>query len=146
VVPSRNILVNISHALDHFYFEEVHISHESLVFLAARTAFPDTKPLQNGRVLTCHVGETGQGGLNYIIELSNGSKSVVRKPANGWGGRFAEVDKEYLRSSIFTVQLIRNQTNVPVPEIYSYSTGMDNIIGAPHIVMSFISRHTVQLM
>ncbi|EHK99663.1 putative Altered inheritance of mitochondria protein 9, mitochondrial [Glarea lozoyensis 74030] len=74
----------------------------------------------------------------HIIEFDCGKKSIVRVPAHGWGNKFDQRHKDSLRSQVFTLQLIRSKTSIPVPEILDFSTESSNIIGAPYMVMSFL--------
>ncbi|EME46320.1 hypothetical protein DOTSEDRAFT_126816 [Dothistroma septosporum NZE10] len=77
----------------------------------------------------------------YILE-SEGVKVCVRIPACGWPGRWTEVDQDDLRAAALGLRFMKNNTSLPTPVLYSYDMTMDNEIGAPYTLMSFVEGGT----
>jgi aminoglycoside phosphotransferase (APT) family kinase protein len=78
----------------------------------------------------------------HILE-ADGTRLVIRVPATGWGAGMTPAAERALRSQAATMRLIRQQTTVPVPEIYDLDTTVNNKIGAPYICMSFVPGRPV---
>lgn len=77
----------------------------------------------------------------YILE-SKGVKVCVRVPACGWPERWTEVDQDDLRAAALGLRYMKNNTYLPTPVLYSYDMTMDNEIGAPYTLMSFVEGTT----
>ena len=120
------------------------ITDESIISLALKVrnqvSSNHCKPSSKHR-LTSRLN--GSFNLVSIIEFDDGVKYVVRIPGTGWGDRFTDQARKSLESQIMTLRLIRNRTTIPVPEIYAFDASLDNELGAPWMVMSFISGSTI---
>lgn len=117
------------------------ISDQSLIALAwdirrksSRDCFATAKVINRLR---------GSYNLVHIVEFDDGLKYVVRVPATGWGGRFTESAKRSLVSQVLTMRLVRKETTIPVPEVYTFDPSSSNPIEAPYILMSFIDGYSV---
>ncbi|KAF2494313.1 kinase-like protein [Lophium mytilinum] len=87
------------------------------------------------------VREKKQGSYNtvYILQLITGYKIAIKVPAVGQSERWTPEDAYNLRSEALTMRLIRKGCpEFPIPEVYAYSTDLDNEIGAPYIAMEVI--------
>ena len=120
------------------------ISTPSLLTLASnvrnRISAQDQEPTENNRLISRLFGSYN---LVHIVEFADGVKYVIRVPATGWGSRFTGTAKHSLESQALTMRFLRKETTMPLPEIYGIDLTSSNEIGAPYIVMSFISGFTV---
>ncbi|KAH8738144.1 hypothetical protein BGZ61DRAFT_526143 [Ilyonectria robusta] len=55
----------------------------------------------------------------------------------------SEVTRKAPKSALETVRMMREKTQVPVPEVYNFDTGNDNPLSAPYIVMSYQSGRQI---
>jgi hypothetical protein len=108
---------------------------ESLVLLALNIAKRCLDIQSSGGKLIQGYG--GSFHVTHVVELET-IKLVIRVPCTGWCGGMTPTAKDALDSQVATMRLIRNKTNIPVPEIFAYDTTANNEIGAPYICMSFI--------
>lgn len=113
----------------------VDISEESLVLLASsiRERVFHT-PTSDGKQIARIAGAYN---IVHIIQL-DGNKLVIRIPATGWGSGKTETAARALESQVATLRLIKQNTAIPVPEVYDFDTTDNNAIGAPYICMSFV--------
>ena len=120
------------------------IAHESIISLALKvrnhTSSTQHVPSPKHRLVS---RLNGSFNLVFIVEFADGVKYVVRVPCTGWGNRYTENTRNALESQIMTMRLIRNETTIPVPEIYGFDASQANELGAPYLVMSFIPGSTV---
>ncbi|RJE23087.1 hypothetical protein PHISCL_04577 [Aspergillus sclerotialis] len=79
----------------------------------------------------------------YIIEFDDEKKFVFRVPIDTNKGHLSETAKRSIISQVQTMHFIRKNTTIPVPEIYTFDTSKDTIIGTPYIAMSFIEGEPV---
>ena len=86
----------------------------------------------------------GSYNCAYILESSYKERLCIRVPACGIPARWNDFDGKLLRESALGMKYIRNKTDLPVPRLLSYDTTMDNEIGAPYIVMSFLAGRTLE--
>ncbi|KAF2493896.1 hypothetical protein BU16DRAFT_619104 [Lophium mytilinum] len=94
------------------------------------------------------VSSKKQGSYNtvYIVQFIHGYKLAIKVPSAGHASRWRKEDASNLRSEALTMQYIRKNTKVPVPDVYRYSTVLENEIGAPYIVMDAmegVSAHQI---
>ncbi|KAF2494319.1 hypothetical protein BU16DRAFT_540797 [Lophium mytilinum] len=111
------------------------ISYEALKSLALNVLDPNGELGGLGVELDCK--KQGAYHTAYILKAANGSKIVIKVPATGHMARWSKTDACNLRTEALTMRYIRMKTNgkFPVPDVYRYSTVLENEIGAPYIVM-----------
>ena len=85
----------------------------------------------------------GSYNLVFIVEFDDGMKYVVRLPGTGWGNRFTDIARKSFESQIMTLRLICNETTIPIPEVYAFDASLNNELGAPWMVTSFLPGSTV---
>ncbi|KAF2758590.1 hypothetical protein EJ05DRAFT_485697 [Pseudovirgaria hyperparasitica] len=80
------------------------------------------------------------GSKYTVYKLCNNEKAVVVKvPGAGWKGRWTKERAALLRSEVATMQYVKNNTSIPVPEVYCWETSLDRSeIGVPYILMDFV--------
>jgi hypothetical protein len=84
--------------------------------------------------------EEAQGSYNYvrlysIISGPGAGTYVVKIPCVGTAARWQKQDADMLRSEFGTMKLIHERTKCPVPEVVAYDDTLDNVLGAPFIIM-----------
>ncbi|KFY37547.1 hypothetical protein V494_04712 [Pseudogymnoascus sp. VKM F-4513 (FW-928)] len=87
---------------------------------------------------TCDLTQEPQrGSLNWTILLSfeDGVEWIFRSPADGDDDISAEVAGELLDSEVATMKYIKENSSIPVPEIFDYSSTKLNAIEMPYILM-----------
>ena len=88
--------------------------------------------------LSCEIASKpmfGSNNLVYIIQFSDGVKWVVRLPRHGC--RFAILDATKMESEYATMELIRRNTTMPIPQVY-FHTWMSHRAGVPFALMAYI--------
>ena len=118
------------------------IDDESIVALVSNKLEKITgkKCPSTGRVVSRN---NGSYNLVHVVEFGNLAKYVVRVPCNAWGGQFTETDQHSLTSQALAMRFIKKQTSIPIPEVYYFDVTQENEIGAPYILMGFVSGLTV---
>ncbi|KAL7804899.1 kinase-like domain-containing protein [Trichoderma aethiopicum] len=117
------------------------ITDKSLIRLASRIANDSLKTTTgSGGKLLARID--GSYNIVHIVEVES-TKLVIRVPCTGWGSGMTPIAAQAMESQVATMRLIRNKTNIPVPEIYAFDTTADNEIGAPFLCMSFLPGRTV---
>ncbi|KAI7775270.1 hypothetical protein LA080_007070 [Diaporthe eres] len=88
--------------------------------------------------------ETLSGSFNlvHILQLDE-AKMVIHIPISGQFGDLSGPAKEALESQVQTINYIKEQTSIPVPEVFHLDTTANNEIGAPYISMGYVSGRTV---
>ncbi|KAI9146760.1 putative RNA-directed DNA polymerase from transposon BS [Paramyrothecium foliicola] len=82
-----------------------------------------------------------KGGRNLVrrIDFEDGTKWVARIPYN-----FSTAESmDQLLCEVHTMAVIRERSQLPVPEVYGYEASCDNIARIPFILMEFIPGHTI---
>jgi len=85
--------------------------------------------------LTCTVSphfEAGSFNVVWFLEFSNGDQWVARVPQAPWSPML----ERRLRSDMLGYELIACRTSIPIPKIFAFSSGIDNVLGHPFTLMS----------
>ena len=96
--------------------------------------------LEEAMSLSCEihpVPESGSYNLAYLITFPDGVKWVARVPGHGFGARWGELDASKMDSEYRTLQLIKKNTSIPVPEVLHYDTSCA-YAGAPYALISCV--------
>ena len=80
----------------------------------------------------------GSFHILFRIKFGDGAQWVLKVPATGHPGRFDPSDAKALTSEALTMRLIKRETTVPIPEVYSFNASTQNDLGCPFILMEFI--------
>ncbi|KAF2662522.1 hypothetical protein K491DRAFT_673040 [Lophiostoma macrostomum CBS 122681] len=88
----------------------------------------------------CQVEEHDGGSYHYVVFLSveGHGRFVVKVPFSGTATWWQEGDAYNLRSEAQTMNFIRRNTSVPIPEVIAFDDSLDNAIAAPYILMRAI--------
>ncbi|EGP92530.1 uncharacterized protein MYCGRDRAFT_107001 [Zymoseptoria tritici IPO323] len=107
------------------------LSDDRLNALLRRVTSPESQFKRVNRL-------NGAFNVAYIMVNSQGKKLCVRVPACGWSERWNQTDADLLRATALGMKYIEKTSQLPIPRILSYDATMDNEIGAPYIVMTFL--------
>ncbi|RLL94479.1 hypothetical protein CFD26_102709 [Aspergillus turcosus] len=95
--------------------------------------------LRQGIPCTCAMNKLpATGSFNWAIFVSfeDGIQWVLRSPKRQSELTSSELDLKLLASEAATLRYLRLKSDIPVPEVYHYSSTYDNDIGIPYILMS----------
>ncbi|KAJ6183676.1 hypothetical protein N7519_004977 [Penicillium mononematosum] len=76
--------------------------------------------------------------LCYKVKFADGVSWMLKVPAIGTPDQFDEDDAEALRSEALTMMMLRRETTIPIPEVFSYNNTCKNKLKVPFILMEFI--------
>ncbi|MCJ1463850.1 hypothetical protein MMC07_002459 [Pseudocyphellaria aurata] len=80
----------------------------------------------------------GSYHILFQLEFTDGLRWIIKIPVNGFPGRFDEMSARAMKSEALTMQLLKRETTIPVPEVYSFEASTDNELNCPFILMDFI--------
>ena len=63
---------------------------------------------------------------------------MFKVPMTGYKGRFDDQAAQALTSEAMTMRLVRRDTNIPVPDVYSFDASLDNEAHCPFIMMEYL--------
>jgi hypothetical protein len=75
----------------------------------------------------------------FPVEFSDGIRWLLKVPANGIRDGFDQTAPKALSSEPLTMQLLRRETTIPLPQIFTFDNSCDNKLNCPFILMNFIS-------
>ena len=81
----------------------------------------------------------GSYNILFPLEFSDGIRWLCKVPITGYKGQYDELAAKALTSEAMTMRLLRRQTTIPVPEVYSFDSSLDNDINCPFIMMEYLS-------
>lgn len=74
----------------------------------------------------------------FPIQFQDGLRWILKVPECGTPKHFNSSASSALRSEALSMRLIRRETSVPVPQVLAFNAALENEIGCPFILMSFI--------
>ncbi|KAI9751970.1 MAG: hypothetical protein M4579_005806 [Chaenotheca gracillima] len=80
----------------------------------------------------------GSYHILYPLRFSDGTRWLLKIPANGTPGRFNEAAARSLSSEALTMQLLRRETTIPIPDVFAFDASVENELGCPFILLSFV--------
>lgn len=89
----------------------------------------------------CTVSSTPLFGAYHILfplEFADGVRWILKVPATGYPGGFDSKAVRALNSEAMTMRLLKQDTEIPVPEVFSFDATFDNEVQCPFILMEFI--------
>lgn len=90
---------------------------------------------------SAHVLRYAKGSNNRLAIMQyepNSAKCIIRIPACGWKGKWTETDKVTLERSAETMKYLKLHTSMPIPSVIDYNVEIENILGAPYMVLEYI--------
>ncbi|KAI6088398.1 hypothetical protein F4821DRAFT_277151 [Hypoxylon rubiginosum] len=85
----------------------------------------------------------GTAHVFYIIEFYDGAKWIIKIPANGTPDVWDKLCAEAMRTEALTLNLLKTQTSMPVPEIIDADSSPHNDIHVPYLIMEYIEGRTL---
>lgn len=81
----------------------------------------------------------GSYHIVFVLNFADGLRWALKLPATGHRDRFDETAARALTSEALTMRLLKRETTVLVPEVYSFDASFDNHINCPFILMEFMA-------
>jgi len=75
----------------------------------------------------------------FLIHFVDNVRWLIRIPATGYRGRFDGITARALASEAQTMQLLKHQTTIPVPEVFQFDASLENELNCPYILMDYIN-------
>ncbi|PFH46515.1 hypothetical protein AMATHDRAFT_154639 [Amanita thiersii Skay4041] len=85
----------------------------------------------------------GSFNLVYVITFSDGIKWIARIPIHGVKESWSDRAAASMESQVLTMRFIKQNTTIPIPEIIHVDTTLDNKLGAPFVLMSWLDGKSV---
>ena len=95
----------------------------------------------------CKVTKTPYFGSCHAIfplKFEDGSRWVLKIPANGVPDEWTEMAGQRLRTEALTMRFLRRETTIPVPEVFAFDPTCSNKLQCPFILMEFINGTPLQ--
>lgn len=86
----------------------------------------------------CLVPLVGAFHILFPLDFVDGSRWILKVPETGYPDRFDDTAARALESEALTMQLLRLDTEIPVPEVFDFNASFDNELNVPFILMEFI--------
>ena len=88
---------------------------------------------------SCHVSTnlSGAGSFNFTVPIcfEDGIEWVAKCPRVRVFAKFPEIRKLKLEKRVATLQLLKQRTTIPVPEVFAWNSSDDNPVGIPYILV-----------
>jgi len=85
----------------------------------------------------------GSYNIVFCLEFEDGVEWVLKIRANGYDGRFDTLASTALISEVRTMQIIKDETTIPVPAIHTFNNNITSTkgspIGVPYILMDHMA-------
>lgn len=120
----------------------MNLSNLPSLVLSLRVRKASTNSSEKPQPLDCTLLPTPLFGSHHILfqlKFSDGITWLLKVPANGYPGAFDETSAHSLNSEAMTMRLLKRETTIPVPEIYHFSSSINNSLSVPYILMEYIS-------
>jgi Phosphotransferase enzyme family len=92
--------------------------------------------------IECRVNSEPLFGCDHIcfpIHFVDDVRWLIRIPATGYRDRFDDITARALTSEAQTIQLLKHQTTIPVPEVFQFDASFENELNCPYILMDYIN-------
>lgn len=85
--------------------------------------------------------EYNKGGRNLVrcINFQDGACWLVRMQLQ----KPTPESIQRLEQEVHTMSVVREQSEIPVPEVYAYEANCDNVVGVPFMLMEFLPGNTI---
>lgn len=87
------------------------------------------------------VGEPMYGSYHVLFPLTfhTGLRWLVKIPVTGTAKKWDEVCASSLTAEAKTMQLLKRETTIPIPEVLGFSSTTQNALRCPYILLSYIA-------
>ncbi|KAJ5382181.1 Aminoglycoside phosphotransferase [Penicillium concentricum] len=117
--------------------ERVKVKHIGEYVAAIRAKTPPSNK-KNIPVIEAGSPDQHDTHLCYRVKFADGVSWLLKFPAIGAPDQFDEDDAENIRSEALTMMMLRRETTIPIPEVFSYNNTCENKLKVPFILMEFI--------
>lgn len=80
----------------------------------------------------------GSYNMLYPVEFTDGLRWLLKLPAIGYPGRFGKADGRALAAEALTMQMIKQKTTIPIPEVFAFDPSVENELGCAFILMEYV--------
>ncbi len=80
----------------------------------------------------------GSYHIVFILKFTDGIQWILKVPAGVPREKFDESAAGALTSEALTMRLLRRETTIPIPEVFSFDASFDNEINCPFILMEYV--------
>ncbi|KAL4878348.1 kinase-like domain-containing protein [Aspergillus karnatakaensis] len=130
------------------FISENHMKHLSAVLAAvnigellhlASSTFQRLNP--NTPPETATIDKPLGGTFNIVFPLTFpcGTRWAIKIPATGVQGKWDALSAKALESEANTMRMLRRETTIPLPDIITFESSIDNLLRVPYILMTFIA-------
>ena len=81
----------------------------------------------------------GEFHVAFPLKFGDGHRWILKIPANGTHHTFDAISSRALSCEALTLQMLRRETTIPVPEVFAFDNTCENDLQCPFILMEFIS-------
>ena len=75
----------------------------------------------------------------FVVVFPDGLRWLLKIPANGYVDQYTELEAESLEAEALTMQLLKRETTIPIPQVYAFDHSFENPLGCPFILMEYVS-------
>ena len=80
----------------------------------------------------------GSYHIVFPLKFTDGTQWVLKVPSAGYAGHWSEISARSLRSEALTMQFLKRNTTIPIPDVYIFDASLDNELNCPFILMECI--------
>ncbi|KAF2973040.1 hypothetical protein GQX73_g562 [Xylaria multiplex] len=109
--------------------------------ILGRDVFQRVHPQHTTTDVEPEVGEPICGAYHVLFPLTftTGLRWLVKIPANGAADKWDDLSASSLNTEAKTMQMLKCETTIPLPEVLDFSSTPENILRCPYILLSHIS-------
>ncbi|KAI1758760.1 hypothetical protein GGR53DRAFT_472028 [Hypoxylon sp. FL1150] len=85
----------------------------------------------------------GSAHVFYVIEFYDNTNWIIKIPANGTPDVWDKANAEAMRTEALTLNLLKTQTSVPVPEIIDADSSPHNDVHVPYLIMEYVEGRSL---
>ncbi|WEW59813.1 hypothetical protein PRK78_005293 [Emydomyces testavorans] len=116
----------------------LNLEHLPAFCVSVRKALPDFSPGTPIEPVNVDSVLFGSFHALYPIQFQHGVRWILKVPACGTPEHFNSSAASALQSEALTMRLIRRKTSVPVPDVIAFDATLENTLGCPFILMTYI--------
>jgi hypothetical protein len=90
--------------------------------------------IKSDQVELTAAGQPLRGSYHVLV----GARWILKIPACGTPTQFDSSASAAVRSEALIMRLIRRETSIPILEVFAFDTSLDNELGCPYNLMSFV--------
>lgn len=107
---------------------------------SAETGYGEPSKLVDCTVLSARCGAFN---IAFPIRFTDEVHWILKVPYCGYTARFDDGSARALLSEAHTLQYLKRETSIPVPEVYSFDNTLNNELNCPFIMMEYMQGASV---